>query len=291
MSRGSVVGVHDPPMGWSAYGQSMACPMLDPAVVALHPTAPAAELAAQLANRLLGCGADCERSRPSGSLAFLLTQLVHQPAPSAGSRAGVEVARDHPETGRARRRTTGTRARACRCACCGATASSEGGASSGADTSRPPQRAATRRRRSRSSRGPAWTRRRWGRVQTTSFAARSSPRRCVLRARSSQPSACDSHRAPHLSKAREAVLERGCRAQPRDEGSAAPRPLNDILQPGDAFPKPSACAADENMRALCELLKEAAIGREAPRRPPPGSSPSLHGTTREPAPLCTVGLL
>ena len=107
----------------------------------------------------------------------------------------------------------------------------------------------------------------------------------------SQPSACDSHRAPHLSKASEAVLERGCRAQPRDEGSAAPRPLNDILQPGDAFPKPSACAADENMRALCELLKEAAIGREAPRRPPPGSSPSLHGTTREPAPLCTVGLL
>ena len=43
------MGVHDPPMGWSAYGQTMTCPLLSPHVVALQPTTAAAELASQLA--------------------------------------------------------------------------------------------------------------------------------------------------------------------------------------------------------------------------------------------------
>jgi hypothetical protein len=51
-SRGAVVGVHDPPMGWSAYGQTMTCPLLSPHVVALQPTTAAAELASQLASMI-----------------------------------------------------------------------------------------------------------------------------------------------------------------------------------------------------------------------------------------------
>ena len=35
-------------MGWSAYGQTMTIPLLDPSMVALQPTAAAAELAAQM---------------------------------------------------------------------------------------------------------------------------------------------------------------------------------------------------------------------------------------------------
>ena len=51
-SRGAVVGVHDPPMGWSAYGQTMTCPLLSPHVVALQPTTAAAEIASQLASMI-----------------------------------------------------------------------------------------------------------------------------------------------------------------------------------------------------------------------------------------------
>ena len=51
-SRGAVVGVHDPPMGWSAYGQTMTCPLLSSHVVALMPTTAAAELSSQLASMI-----------------------------------------------------------------------------------------------------------------------------------------------------------------------------------------------------------------------------------------------
>ena len=48
-ARGAVVGVHDPPMGWSAYGQTMAVPWLSADAVALAATEEAAELAAAMA--------------------------------------------------------------------------------------------------------------------------------------------------------------------------------------------------------------------------------------------------
>ena len=46
-ARGAVVGVHDPPMGWSAYGQTMTVPWLSADAVALAATEEAAELAAR----------------------------------------------------------------------------------------------------------------------------------------------------------------------------------------------------------------------------------------------------
>ena len=48
-ARGAVVGVHDPPMGWSAYGQTMTLPWLNADAVALAATQEAAELAAAMA--------------------------------------------------------------------------------------------------------------------------------------------------------------------------------------------------------------------------------------------------
>ena len=44
-----MVGVHDPPMGWSAYGQTMTVPWLSADAVALAATEAAAELAAAMA--------------------------------------------------------------------------------------------------------------------------------------------------------------------------------------------------------------------------------------------------
>eukprot|EP00965_Chrysotila_dentata_P166150 5486251-Pleurochrysis_carterae.AAC.1 len=37
--KGAVVGVHDPPMGWSAYGQTLTAPLVDAEVVALRASA------------------------------------------------------------------------------------------------------------------------------------------------------------------------------------------------------------------------------------------------------------
>ena len=90
-SRGSVVGVHDPPMGWSAYGQTMTCPLLDPAVVGLQPTAAAAELADQLAARIENGGSRSLLGSGRSGLAGLLTMLVHQPAHDGDSRSGVTM--------------------------------------------------------------------------------------------------------------------------------------------------------------------------------------------------------
>ena len=69
-------------------------------------------------------------------------------------------------------------------------------------------------------------------------------------------------RSLRFEQARSVVLSHGCAARPRDAGAAAPRPLRELLTNLDEFPRPSACAADENMVELCNLLRKAAINRE-----------------------------
>jgi len=97
--RGSVVGTSDPPMGWSAYAQSMAMPLVDPAVASLHPTGAAAELAAAYARALAaGPALDPDAVAAAGALdgaadpslwaAWQLTRLALQPAHDAETRPG-----------------------------------------------------------------------------------------------------------------------------------------------------------------------------------------------------------
>ena len=220
-SRGSVVGVHDPPMGWSAYGQTMTCPLLDPSVVALQPTHASAELAAQLASRVDGSGS-IRVSHGGGGLSMLLTRLVHQPAHDGETRAGVTM-------------------RALRHSCFAA-----------------------------EQQGSVWSRLGVQGVVSTlapSNAASNEEHglgggRGVAMPPSMGGNPNDILTSAAFEEARASVLTHGCKVQPRDEGAATPRPLNDILKPSDAFPHPAACAADENMAALCELLRVAAVNRE-----------------------------
>jgi hypothetical protein len=215
-SRGAVVGVQDPPMGWSAYGQTMTCPLLDPSVVASQPTRAAAELAASLAHHLEGRG---HRLHGNGGLAGLLTRLVHQPAHDGETRSGVTM-------------------RVLRSRCFTSTASvwsSVRGVVSTvatADAAANEEMALAGGAREREDHG--------------AFGMGSNE---IL-------TSADSHEARAL------VLSHGCQARPPEPGAAAPRPLNDILKPTDTFPDPKACALDENMQALCGLLRVAAIERE-----------------------------
>jgi hypothetical protein len=88
-ARGAVVGVHDPPMGWSAYGQTMTLPWLNADAVALAATREAAELAAAMAAAHLRA--------PSVRAAELLTRqachLVTPPSPCRrAAHAGLQPA-------------------------------------------------------------------------------------------------------------------------------------------------------------------------------------------------------
>ena len=85
--RGAVESVHDPPMGWSAYAQTMAQPLLDASLVALHASSPSAELASAF-GVLLGSSA-VEVAADEGWMSWTLSTLVLQPAHDAISRAGV----------------------------------------------------------------------------------------------------------------------------------------------------------------------------------------------------------
>ena len=216
-SRGSVVGVHDQPMGWSAYGQTMTCPLLDPNVVALQPTTPAAELAAQLSARI-----DMRVRSASGSgddddsLSMLLTRLVHAPAHDGDSRSGVSM-------------------RVLRSSCFGNARSRFALSSpvSAIDGNLP---------------------------STPEEKLLDTPGGAAMPERGAGPN--DILRSASFRFARELVLSHGCGVRPRDEGSASPRALNELVGPTDEFPRPSACAADENMVALCSLLKVAAKDRE-----------------------------
>lgn len=226
-SRGQVVGVHDPPMGWSAYGQTMSCPLLDAHIVALQPTLPAAELAAQMAYRIesrLGLHANDQNGSgraggapPAGeSLSMLLTRLVHAPAHDGDSRAGVTM-------------------RAMRPGCFGGEPS------------------------------------RFGRLAPSVAALDLAVTLTAEEATLETPGPSNGARGPDSNAiltsrtfdyARRVVVEHGCRKRPTDAGGAVARPLNELLSPADEFPRPSACNVDENMVALCALLKKAAINRE-----------------------------
>ena len=215
MSRGAVVGVHDPPMGWSAYGQTMTVPLLNPSVVALQPTGPAAELASQMAHRVV----DNTRSRARyDSLSMLLTRLVHQPAHDGDSRAGTSM--------RALRGSCFVGAKPSMFS--SAVAYREGGGGGGDDID----------------------------LLIDGHPAG------VSTGGSMGTGSNDILKSAEFAEARSTVMAHGCAARPRDEGAATPRPLNDLLGPHDVFPHPAACAEDENMVALCALLREAAIGRE-----------------------------
>ena len=84
-ARGAVVGVHDPPMGWSAYGQTMTLPWLNADAVALAATQEAAELATAMAAAHLRA--------PGVRAAELLTRqarcLVITPSPCPSCSRGV----------------------------------------------------------------------------------------------------------------------------------------------------------------------------------------------------------
>lgn len=215
-SRGSVVGVHDPPMGWSAYGQTMTCPLLDPAVVGLQPTAAAAELADQLAARIENGGSRSLLGSSRSSLAGLLTMLVHQPAHDGDSRSGVTM-------------------RVLRSRCFTSAPSVWPHMQDAVSSASPADSVAAEE----DVLGGA----------VSSAAAYGPGSNAIL-------SSADSR------EARSIVLAHGCKALPREPGSAVPRPLNDLLKASDTFPHPPACALDENMRELCALLRVAAIERE-----------------------------
>ena len=82
--RGSVVGVSDPPMGWSAYGQTMAVPEIDPAVAALQPTHEAAAVAAAMAAAL-------RSPLDAAAVAEAFTRIVLQPSHDETQRAGASL--------------------------------------------------------------------------------------------------------------------------------------------------------------------------------------------------------
>ena len=224
--RGNVIGVHDPPMGWSAYGQTMTVPLLLPDLVALQPTLPSAELASQMAYRI--------QSRLSSAdgdtYSMLLTRLIHSPAHDGESRAGVSM-------------------RVLRGSCF--TSESTSVLSKMSLSSPVSQVDST----------STLTAEEVLLTDTKEPAGTQKLKEYNLPERG--PGSNDILTSIRQEGAKELVLTHGCRARPRDEGSPIPRPLNELIQTKDeSFPRKEACKADENMVALCALLAKAAINRE-----------------------------
>jgi hypothetical protein len=223
-SRGSVIGVHDPPMGWSAYGQTMTAPLLDSSVVALQPTFAAAELAAQMGHRL-----SKGRSGMRGdSLSMLLTRLAHTPSHDGDTRAGVSM-------------------RTLPASCFVHESSAVWTALTG---------------RVVSSLGPSPSSAAAGGSTDDQLLAADGATSAALPGAAMGRDANDILKSASFDEARSVVLQHGCTARPRDAGGAVPRPLNDVLKPSDTFPHEQACRLDENMQSLCALLEVAAINRE-----------------------------
>ena len=238
-ARGSVVGVHDPPMGWSAYGQTMTVPWLSAAVVALTATAEAAELAFAMAHAHL--------ASPALPAAELLTQQAIQPAHDAQSRAGVSVRllRSRCYLGAERGwlggavsllpggggGTNGAGAAALRDALVAVHAAS---AAAARDASR--QLADTEALSTPADVPP-------------SGAGRGGDSNDLLRSRT-------------FDEARGLVLSAGCAARPRSNATARPRPLHWLLPKSEPFPRAEGCKEDDNVAALCGVLREVAINRE-----------------------------
>ena len=248
--RGQVVGLSDPPMGWSAYSQSMSIPALDDAFVGLQPTRAAASLAAQIAVLLAAptlaewAGAAGESSSGVG---LLLTRAVHQPAHDGATRAGVSML-PLPKPCYAGGASEGAHAVALRLP-----SAAEGAAALSALTKLhfhlSPAAAAALSAAAASleqvARGP----------RAPSTAAARVPD-------GMGPESNDLLLSRNFSRARTLVLEHGCRARPQAADGATPRRLHWILPPTDVFPRASACQVDDNLRALCETLRTVAVGRE-----------------------------
>ncbi len=233
-ARGAVVGVHDPPMGWSAYGQTMTVPWLDAAVVSLSATAEAAELAAAMAHAHL--------AEPAAPAAQLLTQQAAQPAHDAQARAGVSY-----------------RVWRSKCFVQGAPPGWLGGgavalvpASVGAMRS---ALAAAHPTAAAAAQDPAQQ------LRDTADALPPPPD-TPPGGKGLGEGANDLLQSAAFAEARALVLSHGCAARPAANGTARPRPLNWLLPASEPFPREEGCKTDENVAALCGELKRVAVRRE-----------------------------
>ena len=90
--RGAVVGVHDPPMGWSAYGQTMTLPWLNADAVALAATEAASELAAAMAAAHLRAPGMRASEVLTRQVRDRVTRAASLPVPPRLARAGLQPA-------------------------------------------------------------------------------------------------------------------------------------------------------------------------------------------------------
>lgn len=291
--KGSVVGTSDPPMGWSAYAQSMATPLLDPCVVALQPTSAAAELASAYARALaagppekapaesrtrstwgLGAGDAAEGSVAAGKpgapgaalwSAWQLTRLALQPAHDGEVRPGVSL-------------------RILRRACFAATPPAATGVPA----------AVMARARDAMGVGEALL------GPTAVEAVRRTVREVVAGRLDSPMTAAEELEAPPVAAGAAGPVMRlrqgepneilssldwgesearmrsgqGCRVPAASAGF--PRPARWVVPPGGDWPSPAACAVDDDARALCDVVREVAVDREvlvAVRIRPPAAIP------------------
>ena len=237
LRQGSVVGLTDAEMGWSAYSQTMTIPALDDAVVALQPTTAGVFLAEQMMTLLSG-GAP-EAQDPSS----LLTALLYQPAHDEHSRAGIS-------------------SRVLSQACYAAGAAD---IATAVATRFPTETTASQA--VRLALGPTAAKA----MPAALAAIRAGQGRLAppLRHRPLPPGfgagVNDLLLSVNMSEARQLVLRRGCGVVQSENRPARvmPRPLNWLLAPGrGVFPIPTACDADDNLRALCATLRRTAINRE-----------------------------
>jgi hypothetical protein len=286
--KGSVVGTSDPGMGWSAYAQTMATPLLDPTVVALQPTAAAAEMAAAYARALAaGPPPETPAEPPTGSAgglegvlvaggaaagdltvgdpsapvaglwsAWQLTRLALQPAHDAESRPGVSV--------RLLRRVcfAANSPRGPLSAVPASVAARVMDAGSVSEALLGLTAAAEVRRAAQEAVGPSG-----GLGLPITFAEPEAPPVAPgdagppMRLREGGPDEILSSVDWRESEAR-ILTGQGCRAPVALAGSLRPRPARWVVPPGAAWPLPALCAANEDARDMCEVLREAALERE-----------------------------
>ena len=241
-ARGAVVGVHDPPMGWSAYGQTMTVPWLSAAVVALTATAEAAELAFAMAHAHL--------ASPTAPAAELLTQQAIQPAHDEQSRAGVSVRllRSKCYLG-AERGWLGGAVSLVPAGDGGGGGGGGGGASKLRDVLVAVHGASAAAARDASQ-------------QLADTEALSAPADVPPSGAGLGGDSNDLLRSRSFDDARGLVLRHGCAARPRSNATARARPLNWLLPKSEPFPRAAGCKEDENVAALCGVLREVAINRE-----------------------------
>ena len=265
--RGMVVGTSDPPMGWSAYAQTMTTPLLDPTVVALQPTEAAFELANAF-SRALAMSPSLEeldgylrayaQPRSANSLtgpvlwaAWQLTRLVLQPAYDAQTRPGASL--------RILRRD------------CFVHMGSIDGILAEASTvaaqvaTREVEKVATAVLRPGFEEAGAQSAVKH--IGGTSTAEMEAP--------AADPQATGPSLQVRFGDANEIldsldwraserrILEgHGCRALNASLNSPRPRPAQWVVPIGETWPSQSSCSANEDMRELCMLVEKIAIDRE-----------------------------